>query len=244
VNIDLLRHCMMPPHPHKIEPHEIPLRRMERFTGELGRGGLYEAFLRIKNDELVYFADVVDWLVAAVPGLDRGSVVTRFRLSVRYGDFGRKGSLGQIAELIDLDNFSDARPGCYALRPFTTRAMGSCEQMRSCRSRWATWIGGQGWPVPGWLAGAAMIEGGATVTNDGYRTLPAPVADAKGRREYKSTKKDIIAAAARLGKTQADYKTFGEYRRVLIEVAEVNPDARGWSEDTIRRALASQVPQI
>jgi hypothetical protein len=163
VNTDLLRHCALPRHPHKIEPHEIPLRRCARFMGELGVGGLYDAFLRIKNDELVYFGDVVDWLITAIPGLDRRAVVKRFQLGVRYCEFGFRGRFGQTTDLLDLDNFSAALPGQYALRPFIGgRTRDSSEQMRARKSRWATWLSSQGWPVPGWLAGAPMIEGEAT----------------------------------------------------------------------------------
>lgn len=234
MNTDLLRHCTLPPHPHKIEPDEIPLRRYGRFVGELGRGGLYDAFLRIKNDELVYFGDVADWLVAA--GLDRGSVITRFQLGVRYGEFGYRGSLGQIAELIDLDNFSDALPGCYALRPFITRAVASCEQMRTRKTRWARWLQEQSWPVPGWLAGAPLIKGTATVIDDGRRALPAPV------RKHKSARGAILRAAEKLGKGPADFPTFEEYRRELCKVAGVDDRCRGWGEDSVRRAF--KVPQV
>jgi hypothetical protein len=38
VKTNLLQHCALLPHPHKIEPDEMPpLRRNERLFGELGR---------------------------------------------------------------------------------------------------------------------------------------------------------------------------------------------------------------
>jgi hypothetical protein len=175
VKTDLLRRCSLPPHPQPIERHEIPLRRMGRFFGEQGTGGIYEAFVR-RGDELVSLNDVADWLVAAVSGLGREAVVTRFRLGVQYGEFGR-GPLGKIARLIDLDDFRKAAPGCYALRPMTTRAMESPSNMRARGSTWAKWLQGQGWPVPGWLAGAPTIEDEATVMETSAiaaPTLPVP----------------------------------------------------------------------
>ena len=158
---------------------EIPLRRMQRLMGDLGAGGLYDAFLRVKNDELVYFGDVVDWLSTAVPGLDRGKVVTRFQLAVKYGVFGRRG-YGQIVDLIDLDAFRDAAPARYALRPFWRVIETRPETVRTSKSRWARWLREQGWPVPGWLATAPAIEGAPTTIDVAVaRALPAPAAAAK-----------------------------------------------------------------
>jgi hypothetical protein len=190
VNTDLLRHCALPPHPHKIEPHEIPLRRYARFIGELGVGGLYDAFLQIKNDELVYFGEVVDWLITAIPGLDRGAVITRFQPGVRYREFGFRGRFGQTTDLLDLDNFSAALPVQYALRPFIGgRTRDSSEQMRARKSRWATWLSSQGWPVPGWLAGAPVIEGKATVINVAAPgALPPAPAGAATKRQPRRNK--------------------------------------------------------
>jgi hypothetical protein len=47
----------------------------------------------------------------------------------------------------------------------------------------------------------------------------------------------IQDAAGKLGKTHGDFAVFEEYRRAICEVAGVDPNARGWSEDSIRRAL-------
>jgi hypothetical protein len=242
VNTDLLRHCALPRHPHKIEPHEIPLRRCARFMGELGVGGLYDAFLRIKNDELVYFGDVVDWLITAIPGLDRRAVVKRFQLGVRYCEFGFRGRFGQTTDLLDLDNFSAALPGQYALRPFIGgRTRDSSEQMRARKSRWATWLSSQGWPVPGWLAGAPVIEGeavtAATVA-EAAQEWPVPTEVAAEERGREAT--NVTATPSTQRNTGKQHRE--EYRRWLVPLVKKTAtlsDGTSRSPEDIARVVRS-----
>src|SRR5262249_8223256 len=62
------------------------------------------------------------------------------------------------------------------------------------------------------------------------QTRPGPISVASKIRE----------AATRLKTVPKDFRSFKEYRRELLQVAGVSDQARGWSEDNIRRALRSK----
>lgn len=169
----------------------LSARRCERFFGSAGKPdcGVCAHFERI-GDQL-YDTDAIARVLAdrVTGGYD--TVIEHFRFSLRTGRFGPPASSGRFAapetlnhhqrrrvyNLIDLYSAVSPQarpePGLYALRPSVPIADAFAPDMRARQSVWAHWIAGQGWPVPPEF-GAPLIEGKATVVDDGQRALPAP----------------------------------------------------------------------
>jgi hypothetical protein len=149
---------------------EIVLRRMARFFGSDGLPitfkerppeALYDRYER-RDDCLIEFRDIANWLIAADPRLTRHAAIQLFVLSAKHGGFGWRqyGSrrARAVARLLDLQSFGSFAAGQYVLRPSSFMVAASPEQMRAPRSVWVQWLRMQKLPVPVELASSIVIE--------------------------------------------------------------------------------------
>jgi hypothetical protein len=79
-------------------------------------------------------------------------------------------------------------------------------------------------------------------TPDGVQNRPGQDSAPAHPPERPSARSEIQAAARKLGKTSKEFPRFEDYRRALCDLARVDYDTRGWSEDSVRRATQAQVP--
>jgi len=211
----------------KIEPHEFPLRRAARFFRD---GGICERYER-RGDHLVQFHDILNLLPDKVLGLSQDAIIRSFLFSAKNHWFGRHGRRQTIEQLIDLDDFSNAPPSMYSLRPSYIRVVTYPRGMRARRSVWAQWLQAQGWPVPAELARSIVIDAKPVEPSPGRQTaLLAPstnlLPNKRGRNPEKRLKIEarmceMDRAKLKAMKQEAMAATFGAARSTC-EIARKN----------------------
>lgn len=219
----------------KIDPVDIPLRRAARF---FGAGGICERYEQIE-DELWEANRVAKRLADTVEG-GYGTVIERFKFSVRAGGFGPAPALryGRAVHLLDLTAFSTFAPGQYPLRPSVCTVDSIPQAMRARRSIWAHWLLQQGWPVPPEFGRSILIDAellpnevsvAPAAMPSGSRTTKNVAAEAECRqwlanlpREPRMTRGAALAAAKKQFQPLSD-KAFG---RAWYDKAST----KGWSK--------------
>ena len=121
----------------------LSLRRTARF---FGAGGLCERY-EARDDRLIQFGDIVDWVVALAPGVTRAAIQTRFVLSAENAGFGWWRPLSRrVARLIDLDGYASFERASYPLRPSCLTVRARPLLMRATRTTWVEWLSAQKLP--------------------------------------------------------------------------------------------------
>jgi hypothetical protein len=233
--------------PNEIERRlEIALRRGARFFSD---GGLCDRYER-RDDYLVQFHEIVNWLTYTVPGLSRDAVIGIFRFSMKNHGFGRHGPRQTIEQLIDLNN-RDAPAGLYPLRPSGLRAEACPEFMRARRSVWAQWIQAQGWPVPPELARSILIEGEALELSTGQTAQPsasagsalppsAPCPPDANATVLRAAIRAALKSGVRPGKTIG----WGPFQGNLTRHCGASEGQRGFGVRQIQRIVEDELKQL